>query len=151
VRPRALALLAALTAAAPAQAHHVAAEERTDFDPALLRIDEGRYLGQQVPDVEVVTESGTAHLHSLVAGQPTILLLAYYTCYDVCQTTIQSLASVLEEVDGPEYRVIVASFDANDTLETLRKVKSTLGPLPDTWTLSLLPGEEATRLTQSVG
>jgi len=57
---RALALAAALAAAAPAAAHYNRAALQDAFDPALLRIDEGRYLGQPVPDVEVMTESGPA-------------------------------------------------------------------------------------------
>ena len=125
---RALAFAAALAAAAPAAAHSNRPALQDDFDPALLRIDESRYLGQPVPDVEVMTESGLARLHDLIADRPTILLLAYYTCDGACRTTIQDLARVLTAVDEPEYRVIVASFDANDTLENLRHVKSALEP-----------------------
>ena len=148
---RALALAAALAAAAPAAAHYHRPALQDAFDPALLRIDETRYLGQPVPDVEVMTESGPARLHSLIAERPTILLLAYYTCDGACLTTIQNLARVLRAVDGPEHRVVVASFDANDSLENLRHVKSTLDRVPDSWTFGLLPREESARLTQSVG
>jgi protein SCO1/2 len=148
---RALAFAAALAAAVPAAAHSNRPALQDDFDPALLRIDEGRYLGQPVPDVEVMTEAGPARLHSLIAARPTILLLAYFTCDGVCRTAIQDLARVLGAVRGLQYRVIVASFDANDTLENLRGVKSTLGRLPDSWTFGLLPREERARLTQSVG
>ena len=148
---RALAIAAALVAAAPAAAQYNRPALQDAFDPALLRIDESRYLGQPVPDVEVMTESGPARLHSLIADRPTILLLAYYTCDGVCPTTIQNMARVLRAVDGPEHRVVVASFDANDSLESLRHVKSTLERVPDSWTFGLLPREESARLTQSVG
>ena len=53
---RALALAAALAAAAPAAAHYNSPALQDAFDPVLLRIEEGRYLGQPVPDVEVMTE-----------------------------------------------------------------------------------------------
>lgn len=148
---RAFAIAAALAAAAPAAAYYNRPALQDAFDPALLRIDESRYIGQRVPNVEVITESGPARLHSLIADRPTILLLAYYTCDGACLTTIQNLARVLRAVDGPEYRVIVASFDANDSMENLRHVKSTLERVPDSWTFGLLPREESARLTQSVG
>jgi len=148
---RVLVLAAALAASAPAAAQYNRPALQDAFDPALLRIDEGRYLGQPVPDVQVMTESGPVRLHSLIAERPTILLLAYYTCDGACLTTIQNLARVLRAVDGPDYRVVVASFDANDSLENLRHVKSTLDRVPDSWTFGLLPREESARLTQSVG
>ena len=59
---RALALAAALAAVAPAAAHYNRPALQDSFDPALLRIDESRYVGQPVPDVEVMTESGSARV-----------------------------------------------------------------------------------------
>jgi protein SCO1/2 len=148
---RALAIAAALAVAAPAAASYNRPALQDAFDPALLRIDEGRYLGQPVPDVKVMTESGPARLHALIADRPTILLLAYYTCHGPCPTTIRNMARVLRSLKGPEHRVVVLSFDTNDSLENLRHVKSTLGQVPDSWTFGLLPPEESARLTQSVG
>lgn len=148
---RALALAAALAAAAPAAAHLNRPAPQGAFDPALLRIDEGRYLGQPVPDVTVTTESGPARLHALIADRPTMLLLVYYACHGPCPTTIQNMARALRAVDAPGHRVVVASFDANDTLESLGHVKSTLERMPDSWTFGLLSREESARLTQSVG
>jgi len=148
---RALVLLPVLVWIAPATASYNRIALHDAFDPALLRIEEGRYLGQPVPDVQVVTESGPARLHGLIADRPTILLLAYYTCHGPCPTTIRSLARTLRSLEGPEHRVVVLSFDPNDTLENLRHVKSTLGQVPDSWTFGLLPPEERARLTQSVG
>ena len=148
---RAIAMAAALAVTAPAAAHYNRPALQDAFDPALLRIDESRYLGQPVPDVEVMTETGPARLHSLIADRPTILLLTYYTCDGPCPTTIQNMARVLRAVDRSEYRVVVASFDANDNLDSLRHVKSTLEGVPDSWTFGLLRREGSARLTQSVG
>ncbi|MEK7190717.1 MAG: SCO family protein [Pseudomonadota bacterium] len=148
---RALAIAAVLAGATPAVASYNRPAPQDAFDPALLRVEEGRYLGQAVPNVLVSTESGPARLHALIAGQPTILLLAYYTCHGPCPTTVQNLARVLRTVRDPEHRVIVLSFDANDSLDGLRHVKSSLGQLPDGWTFGLLAREESARLTGSVG
>ena len=44
-------LVAALATAAPALAGYNRPALQDAFDPALLRVEEGRYLGQAVPDV----------------------------------------------------------------------------------------------------
>ena len=114
-------------------------------------MEEGRYLGQAVSQCPGFDRVGPARLRALIAGQPTILLLAHYTCHGPCPTTVQNLARVLRTVQDPEHRVIVLSFDANDSLDGLRHVKSSLGQLPDGWTFGLLAREESARLTGSVG
>jgi len=148
---RTFAVALALVTAAPTMANYNRPPRQDTFDSALLRIEEGRYLGQKVPDVGVLTEAGPARLHDLIAERPTILILAYYTCYGTCLTTIQNMARTLRAVTSPEYRVVVLSFDANDTLASLSHVKSTLGHIPDSWTFGLLARENAERLTGSVG
>lgn len=121
------------------------------FDPALLRIEEARHLGSTLPDVRVRTENGSASLHELGAGEPAILLLAYYTCHGPCPTTIRNLSRSLRAVEAAGHRVIVLSFDANDTLDSLQHVKSDLGNVPANWIFGLLSPDDAQRLTQAVG
>lgn len=150
---RTLAAIAAFAWTLPAAAQHNRAEIKgaDTLDLALLRIDEGRHLGQPVADVEVRTEAGVARFGALTAGQPTVLLLGYYACRGVCPTTIRNLAQALRGVHAPEHRVVVLSFDPNDTLDDLDAVKSDLGVLPASWTFGLLARDAALRLTQSVG
>ncbi len=125
--------------------------ERDGFDANLLRVAEGFYLGELVPDVAIVTQHGEQQLSALIAGQPTILLLAYFTCGHTCPMTIQNLSRALRNVSTSGYSVVVLSFDANDNLETLRHVKSTLGDVPPNWTFGLLSPDASRRLTESVG
>lgn len=145
----ALAAAAVLLAAPAAGNNRLALQD--EFDPALLRIAEEQHLGRVVPDVAIVTESGTERLIASMHEQPTILVLAYYTCGHTCPVTVQSLARVLPIADAPKHRVLVLSFDANDDLDTLRHVKSTLEQIPANWTFGLLPDQDITRLTESVG
>ncbi len=77
MRFRFLVMAAALACAAPSAAHNRPLEQ-DELDPALLRVEEGLYLNQKVPDVAIVTRSGTRRLSELIAEQPTILALAYY-------------------------------------------------------------------------
>jgi protein SCO1/2 len=143
-------MIAAFSIALPASSNSRRALE-DEFDHALLRVQEELYLGRTVPDVTVVTESGNSSLSALVSGQPTVLMLAYYTCGHACPLTIQNLARVLPTEGMPEHRVLVMSFDANDSLETLRHARSTLEHEPENWTFGLLSNESSALLTSSVG
>tara|TARA_Y100000031_G_scaffold154547_2_gene202562 strand:- start:244 stop:1023 length:780 start_codon:yes stop_codon:yes gene_type:complete len=147
---RFLAVLIVLICAAPMVSGHERSLQENDFDDALLRVEEGSYLGQIVPDVAVATESGTKHLSALIAGQPTILLFAYYTCGHACPLAIANLSRMLVDVETP-HRVIVVSFDAKDNLDTLHQAQSTLTEIPDEWTFGLLAAKDSERLTESVG
>ncbi len=122
-----------------------------EFDTGLLQVEEARFLGQKVPDVTVVTETGTTRLSQLMAGRPTILLLAYYSCGHTCPVTIRNLSQMDIEASESDYRTVVLSFDTNDNLTTMSHTKSTLEQVPVNWSFGLLPGDESTRLTESVG
>lgn len=149
----ALALIAPLGLGIPVAGGHGRLEVavRDEFDPALLRIAEDRHLGQRAADVRVQTESGPAQLRDLAAGRPMILLLGYFSCHDACPTMARNLAATLRGANLPEHRVLVLSFDANDTMETLRTAKSGLESVPDPWTFGLLSPADAARLTESIG
>ncbi|MBI1865185.1 MAG: SCO family protein [Nitrospirae bacterium] len=147
--PIALLFLVAWAAAAEAGYNRPALQDA--FDPNALRIDEGWHLGQTVPDVSVQTESGQSRLYDLIDGRPTILILAYYTCHGPCPTTIRNLLEAVRPLEGGNYRVLVLSFDKNDTLENMRRVVRTVGPVPSSWTFGLLSPEDSQRLTQAVG
>ncbi|MBI5379514.1 MAG: SCO family protein [Nitrospirae bacterium] len=121
------------------------------FDPGLLRIDEGRYLGQKVPDVGVITETGPARLSQLIAGKPTILLLAYFTCHGPCPATVQNLAQTVQPLEKEEFAVIVLSFDQRDTPESLEKMKANAGAGASHWTFGLPEQGEIERLTGGLG
>jgi protein SCO1/2 len=125
--------------------------QRDALDTNSLRIAESAHLGREVPDVAVTTESGTQRLSTLMAGQPTVLLLAYYTCGHSCPAIITNLSRLPIGTPTSAYRVIVVSFDDKDNLNTLRHVKSSLPRLPDNWTFGLLSAEESDRLTASIG
>jgi len=50
--------------------------------------------------------------------KPTILALVYYECPIVCPTVLRSLSNTINELDytaGEDYRILVISFDHNET------------------------------------
>lgn len=150
---RIAALVAAIVVSTSAVAHNRAEVRGPDaFDETLLRIDEGRYLGQPIAAVDVRTETRTVPLLELARGEPLVLLLGYYSCHGACPTTIRNLAQALAQVrGGPSHQVAVLSFDSNDTLETMRTARADLGEVPPEWNFGLLDRDAATRLTESVG
>ncbi len=121
------------------------------IDTAMLRVAEDRHLGQRVPDVEVLTEEGTRRLSALIAEQPTILLLAYYTCNHTCPVAVENLQKINIDASESDYRVVVLSFDVADTLETMNHVRASLDHIPDNWTFGLLAEGANRQLTESVG
>lgn len=125
------------------------------FDPALLKIDERKYLGTFVPNTDVILEDGkSVKLYELLSDKPTIILFSYYTCEGSCPIRIDNLNRLIKSVDSlknRDFNVIVLSFDEKDTLQTLRKFKETHGPFTEQWIFGLLPKENIESFTGSLG
>jgi len=124
------------------------------FDPSLLKIDEGKYLGSFVPNVDVTLPDGSVKkLYDLMNGRPTILLLSYYTCEGSCPLRIDNLSKLIKNssLKNRDFKVLVLSFDKEDTLEDLKSFVSAHGPFTDHWVFGLLRGEDIDALTKSVG
>ncbi len=125
------------------------------FDPSLLKIDERKYLGNFVMNVEIILEDGSrARLYELFSDKPTILLFSYYTCEGSCPIRIDNLNKLIKNSKallGRDFNVIVLSFDERDTLETLKKFKEGHGPFTHHWIFGLIPKEDIEAFTGSVG
>jgi protein SCO1/2 len=125
------------------------------FDPSLLRIDEGRYLGSFVANAEIILEDGsTVKLYDLIKGKPTLLLFSYYTCEGSCPLRIDNLNELIKSSSSlkeRDFRVLVLSFDEKDTLEKLRKFVKNHGPFTRHWVFGLIKPEDIRVLTESVG
>lgn len=121
------------------------------IDTNILRVDEADRLGAIVPDIEVLTESGSRTLYDLLDAQPTILVLSYYSCGHTCPLTIRNLAKITQDQLEVAHRVLVLSFDASETLENMRGVRTALGEQKPNWEFGLLSEESSRRLTEAVG
>ena len=124
--------------------------EPGDFDAALLQIEEGRYLGARVPNVQVVTALGSKPLLTLVAQQPTILLFVYFSCGHACPVTMANLANTLRKIERP-HRVVVLSFDVRDNLDTVETARTRLPAGSSEWTFGILAPADIKKLTKAVG
>ncbi len=151
-------LIALLISAGAVLAEAVGANNvlREDFfDPAMLKIDEKKYLGGFVANTDVILENGKRiKLYDLLSGKPTILLFSYYTCEGSCPIRIDNLNKLVkssESLRNRDFNVLVLSFDRRDTLETLKKFKEIHGPFTAQWVFGLIPEDDVETLTNSVG
>ncbi|RUM30925.1 MAG: SCO family protein [Aquifex sp.] len=124
------------------------------FDPSLLKIDERQYLGNFVPNVDVILEDGKkVSLYSLIKNKPTILLLSYYTCQGTCPVRIDNLNKLIKTTDlkDRDFLILNISFDEKDNLETLKKFKELHGPFTKQWVFGLIDKKDIEKLTNAVG
>lgn len=147
-------LLALALAATPCLAADLQNRESV-IDPALMRIDEPKYLGTPLArETRFSDADGQVFSMQDVLGKPVILLLSYYGCDGSCPTMNANLERVLAEVKrfrlGADYRVLTVSFDASDTPQTARtfldKTKALAGGKSQSWRHASLQGSpEAVR------
>ncbi len=94
-------------------------------NPATIARDAGidQRLGEQIPaDLPFVDETGQpvtlARYFGGEGAKPTLLVLAYFTCPDLCPITLSHLTQGLNGVAlraGRDFRLVVVSFDPQDT------------------------------------
>ncbi len=126
------------------------------FDANVLRVEEGRYLGTTIADVPVTTAAGSESLLDLADGKPLILALVYYGCGHSCPVTLRHLAGLELENRG-EFKIMAASFDQADTLDSMATTRQGLSSpgvndsALENWVFGLLDENAAIRLSESVG
>lgn len=136
--------------------------DRGTIDPAILQIDETRYLGTELPgETRLIDETGRPFALREWMGKPLILLLSYYGCDGTCPAMNASLARVLREVKrfrlGTDYRVLTVSFDPKDTPQAASDFLAKTGAVPEEmragWRHAVLSDAAAgiERFTASVG
>jgi protein SCO1 len=131
------------------------------IDPAVVRIDEPKYLGSPVNGNYLMRDStGKTFRLADMMGKPLILLFSYYGCDGSCPTVNANLAAVLRKMSrfklGRDYHVLTVSFDQHDTVASARAfVKKINGgkPLPTGWRHAVLaqPKSDIGALTSSLG
>jgi len=121
------------------------------FDASVMRIDEGQYLGRYVENVVFMDKEGKRHhLLEFVKGKPTALILAYYTCDAACPLLVRGALDATRAINR-DFRVLVLSFDKEDTQNSLRAFKLKLGNVPKNWTFGIMKEEDIKKLTSSIG
>jgi len=138
-------------------------DPRADTRPAALReVAFDQRVNEQIPlDVVFHDEGGrSVRLGEYFGVQPTILVLVYYRCRDLCPLLLDGVVRTLRAISfgaGDPYHLLVVSFDPRDTPAIAASKKADLArqygrPGAETgW--HFLTGEEAAirSLTQAVG
>lgn len=122
-------------------------ENHSTLDPAIMQIDEGKYLGQPLdPRTAMVDEQGRAFTLGQLQGKPTILVLSYYGCDGSCPTINQNLAQALKGVSrfraGQDFHLLTVSFDRQDSAQTsaafVQQLRQRPAGVPEGWRFAVL-------------
>ena len=116
-----------------------------------------QHIGAAIPlDARFSDVHGAiASLREAIAGQPTVLVLGYAQCHELCATTVPGVAEALDGarlVADRDYRAMFVSIDAREDARALADVVSRL-PAADRRGWRILGGNDAgvRRLAQAVG
>jgi protein SCO1/2 len=118
-------------------------------------------MGETIPlDLTFSDEEGSpVTLRSLVR-RPTVLVLVYFRCPNICSPLMHELAKTVDNLDleaGADYDLITVSFDPEEGHELARNAKKNLlGGMktkipPDSWRFLTGDDENISRLVASVG
>lgn len=137
---------------------------KSNFDPASMKIKEDDYLSRTVPDIRMVDHSGRPLTLRELSGKPLIISIIYYSCAHTCKPLNEGLAEVLSRLNlkiGEDFNVLTISFDKYDLPEKAMKFREALrtkmflnGKLPenfDRWVFATATYEDIERLTNAVG
>ncbi|MBF0419869.1 MAG: SCO family protein, partial [Magnetococcales bacterium] len=125
-------------------------QHESDLDASVFRIDENKFMGVKLdPDLVLVDENGQMRRFKEFTGKPVILIWSYFTCDGSCSAVNAELVNLLEKAKikgiGSEVDILTISFDADDTLETLKTFKKKLA-IPETlqpgWHFALFKNRE---------
>lgn len=135
-------------------------EKMTDLDPAVLTIDESRFLGTQAPDIAYLDDAGREQSLELLGDKPVILVLVFYECTTVCTVLVDGLSEALQHVSdlraGRDFNVLVLSFNEKDTPESARKYRDMMQGRTGReaiapWIFATAPEEDIGKLTTALG
>ncbi len=109
-------------------------------------------VGQAVPAVEIVDDSGRTRSLESLRGAPVLLVPLYTRCPLACPTLVAGLKRGVGESAAPadSYRVVLFSFDPRDTPADLRAFRERQH-VPLAWTLATAKPADARRLMESIG
>jgi len=112
-----------------------------------------RGSGQQLPNIDIVDDSGRVRSTAEWSGIPTILAPMYTRCPIACPLIVSALKrGVAQSSATPStYRVVLFSFDPHDTPADLRRFREREG-IPLAWTVATAAKKgDARRMLDAIG
>ena len=116
--------------------------------------NEDRVIYKQIPDVPVTTPSGVQNLSAMWREKPVLLTMIFSRCARVCSPFLRSLNSAVSDAGGlgVDYRVVVLSFDPQDTLADMQGMAIELGlKLNPEWVFGIASQSDIRRIAAAIG
>ncbi len=117
--------------------------------------EERQFLYKEIPDVMIHTSTGVSvPLTAFCKEKPTILTFAYSRCAGICYPFLFLLRDNVPSGDDAQkaYRVLVLSFDLNDTRADMADMAGLLrSPQTSNWYYGTMDTSDILRLTSAVG
>jgi len=116
---------------------------------------EDRYVYKEIPDIEIHT-AGTVstRLSTIWQSQPVLLTMIFTRCAGVCSPFLRSLRTAAADAGGlgRDYRIVVLSFDPNDTGADMLNLADSLGVKADPgWIFGVARAADVRRLATGSG
>lgn len=132
----------------------------SDIDPALLKIEEVKFLGVKLDENLAITGAdGQEFKLGDFKNRPLILIISYFTCDGVCPSFNADLLSVLTKVasfsrvkPGVDFNVLTVSFDKNDDKESSAMFMRNMNipkSLSGSWRVGVFKNQDDIRKTAS--
>lgn len=117
--------------------------------------DEDRYIYGQVPDIPIQTvQASGLPLSTIWQAKPLLFTMVFTHCTGVCSPFLRSLKSAVSEAGGlgTDYRVLVLSFDPEDTAADMDAMADDLGVKSNPgWIFGIATPSDITRLATATG
>jgi protein SCO1 len=122
--------------------------------PASGLPDEGRYANLPFPDIVAHSlQTPRLQLSDIWREKPVLLTLVFTRCAGICSPFLMSLKSAVDTIGGAgrDYRVVVLSFDPQDTPDDMAALAGHIGVRGAGWIFGTSTAAEIERIAQSTG
>jgi len=117
--------------------------------------NEDRYVYKALPDI-MIQRAATANgrLSTVWRDKPVLLTMIFTRCARVCSPFLRSLQRAARDAEGlgRDYRIVVLSFDPQDTAADMDRMAESLGVKSDpAWIFGVASPSDIRRLAAAVG
>ena len=117
--------------------------------------NEDLYVYKELPDIEIQSGGTVAtRLSTIWQNKPVLLTMIFTRCTGVCSAFLRSLKAAAADAGGlgRDYRIVVLSFDPNDTAVDMGSLADSLGVSRDPgWIFGVAPAPDVRRLATASG
>jgi protein SCO1 len=117
--------------------------------------NEDLYVYKEIPDIEIQSAGSVAtRLSAIWQNQPVLLTMIFTRCAGICSPFLRSLKTAAADAGGlgRDYRIVVVSFDPNDTASDMANLAVSLGVSANPgWIFGVAPAAEVRRLATASG